>query len=138
MCPKKQKLRYKQRRELYRMRLAKCFSPMNRKSIDLFAEHPGRIPSTSSFCPRNCRFQRWSFTSFVPIFGRPHCSGRIPIKMGSELIISKFLIINVIRTLPSENDFIPKFSGKKALTPVKLPRSFVPTFMIKRNDHELF
>jgi len=99
----------------------KCFNLVDRKSFDFFAEHAGKIPSISPFYPWNCRFREWCFASFVPIFGRPPSSARIPTKIDSEMIISKFWIKKLTRIFPSENDSMKKCSSKNALLPVKLP-----------------
>jgi len=70
--------------------------------------------ATLPFCPRNCRFQEWGFTSLVPIFGGPHSSPGIHNKIEREMIISKFWIRNVTRILPTENYFIPKCFTKQS------------------------
>jgi len=83
------------------------------QSFHFFAEHAGKIPSMSPFCPSNRPFRPNSFASFVPIFGRPPYSARIPIKIEKEMNLSKFWIRNVTRILPIRKLFHKNFPPKR-------------------------
>ena len=73
--------------------------------------------------PVKTPFPRLKFHQFFTNFGRPPSGARIPIKLWSEINISKFWIKNVTSILP-ENYFINKCCFQKAFLPVKLPSSF--------------
>jgi len=65
---------------------------------------------------------------FFPHFGKPPSGARIPMKLNSEISISKLRIENVTRILQSEIYFIKICSSQNAPWPVELPCMCVALF----------
>jgi len=65
----------------------KCSNLIDRKRVDFFAEHAGKIPSILPFYLWNRSFRECSFAILDPIFGRPPFGARISKNLYRSLTI---------------------------------------------------